>query len=431
MATYSRDALESLVQDGRVHRDIYLNPDIFELEMERIFQRVWLYVGHDSQVPNPGDFYCTTLGRQPVVMSRHTDGNVYVLYNRCGHRGAKVLNEETGSAKRFRCPYHAWTYDPDGSLRVVPMKDLFPDDLDLDDPRYSMQQLPRVESYHGFVFASLSSEGPDLMSYFGGVRAGIDEMIARAPDGAVELIGGVQRYEIRANWKLQTENLADQYHTPFTHESSASPEGYQYKRRAGESGTETRLFDEQGEMVMHDDGTWVYPQGHNSIGAMHIEGEQSGGAFDSYKALLVAKHGEEKTREILKLVRHAAFFYPNFDIHHMGQFIRIFRPLAVDRTEVLAYPMHLKGAPIELFHDVIRVMNLSHSPPAIAHTDDLEVFERCQMGLAAQSDDWVMFMRGHGQDVPDPVRGVTYGPHTSEIAMRNQHRVWLDHMTAA
>jgi benzoate/toluate 1,2-dioxygenase alpha subunit len=430
MTKFTNDKLRSFIQDGRVHRSIYLDPDIFNLEMERIYHHTWLYVGHESQVPEPGDFYCTIMGRQPVIMSRYTDGKVYVIHNSCGHRGTKVVNEETGNAKRFRCPYHGWTYETDGRLRVVPMRDLYPLTLDLDDPRYSMRQLPRVESYHGFIFASLSPDVPDLMAYFGGMKAAIDEMIARAPEGAVELIGGVQRYEFRGNWKFQTENVGDQYHTAFTHESSASSDGYQVQRRAGESGSRTRLFDDAGEVVQHDDGTWAYPQGHSSIGAMHIDGEQSGGAFDVYRAMLVEKYGEDGTADVLKLVRHAGFFYPNFDLHHMGQFIRVFRPLAVDRTEVLAYPIHLKGSPIELFHEVIRVMNLSHSPPALAHTDDLEIFERCQMGLVAENDEWITFARGQGQDVPDPTRGAMFGPRTSEIAMRNQHQVWLEYMTA-
>ncbi|MDC0033685.1 Rieske 2Fe-2S domain-containing protein, partial [Alphaproteobacteria bacterium] len=89
---------ETLVQDGRVHRSVYTDPAIFALEMDRIFGQAWVYVGHDSQVPKPGDFITLTIGSQPVVMARHTDGKVYVIYNRCGHRGAKVCIENQGHA---------------------------------------------------------------------------------------------------------------------------------------------------------------------------------------------------------------------------------------------------------------------------------------------------------------------------------------------
>ena len=420
--------IETLVRDGWAHRRIYTDPAIFELEMERIFHRTWIFVGHESQVPKPGDFYCTTIGRQPVIMVRHTDGTVKVIYNRCGHRAAKVVNLPSGNARRFSCPYHAWTYDTAGKLRGVPMKNAYPAEIDLEDAKFDMQPVERCENYHGFVFVNLGAEGPDFAAYMGPGKRGIDELIARAPEGAVEFIGGVQKYEFRGNWKLQTENLCDQYHTSFTHASSASAEGYQYQRRAGDGGSRTRILNDQGDVVMHDAGVWVYENAHNSIGAMHFDAEQTGPVFERYRAALEARHGAERAREVLKLKRHNGFFYPSMDVHHMGLFIRVFRPLAVDRTQVLAFPMHLKGAPIELFEDVVRVMNLSHSAAALAQTDDLEIFERCQMGLAAQNEDWTMFTRGMGMDRFDPEVGAHYGPNTSENAMRGQHQAWLRFM---
>ena len=177
--TYSIDDIRGLVKEDRVHRSIYTDPEIFELEMERIFERTWLYVGHDSLVPNPGDFYCVDIARQPVVMVRHTDGQVYVIYNRCGHRGTRVVNQESGNVKRFSCMYHGWTFQTDGALAGVPLReDEDEDGFDFTDPRFSMMQLPRVESYEGFVFASLSHEGPDLVTYIGDTKPGFDEIIA-------------------------------------------------------------------------------------------------------------------------------------------------------------------------------------------------------------------------------------------------------------
>ena len=120
--TATRDGLNvsDLVRDDRVHRTVYTDPKLFDFEMERIFERIWVYVGHDSQVPNPGDFFCTTIGRQPIVMARHEDEQVYVLYNRCGHRAAIVCNEDSGNTKHFRCSYHGWTYRTNGELAGAP-----------------------------------------------------------------------------------------------------------------------------------------------------------------------------------------------------------------------------------------------------------------------------------------------------------------------
>ena len=117
------DAVSALVRDTEVHKDLYIDPELFELEMEHLFANTWVYVGHASQVPNKSDYYTTTVGNQPVVMVRHTDGSVKVLYNRCPHKGTKVAGEVHGNAGRFfRCPYHAWTFKTDGSLLAVPLK---------------------------------------------------------------------------------------------------------------------------------------------------------------------------------------------------------------------------------------------------------------------------------------------------------------------
>ncbi|MGA0347181.1 MAG: aromatic ring-hydroxylating oxygenase subunit alpha, partial [Alphaproteobacteria bacterium] len=113
--------INDLIEPGRVHRDVYTDPDLFELEMDRIFGQAWIYVGHDSQIPNTGDFITTEIGRQPVILIRHSDGNPKLLINRCSHRGAKVLNETTGNAKSLTCLYHGWSFGTDGACLGVSM----------------------------------------------------------------------------------------------------------------------------------------------------------------------------------------------------------------------------------------------------------------------------------------------------------------------
>src|SRR5882672_12275095 len=121
MLDRTQDEIGRLIEPGRVHRRVYTDPEIFELEMERIFGRAWLFFGHASQVPIPGDYITTDLGRQPVIMTRHHDGSIHVLLNRCTHRGAKVVNERCGHATRLVCLYHGWTFDTDGTLIGVPV----------------------------------------------------------------------------------------------------------------------------------------------------------------------------------------------------------------------------------------------------------------------------------------------------------------------
>ena len=125
---------------GRVHRQLYTDPAIFELEMERIFGAAWIYVGHESQVKNPGDYFATQIGRKPVVMVRDDDGALRVIHNQCAHRGAMVVATEKGNAPEFTCCYHGWTYHLDGTLKAVPLNHGYPRDFDPSNPKTAMRR---------------------------------------------------------------------------------------------------------------------------------------------------------------------------------------------------------------------------------------------------------------------------------------------------
>ena len=122
MPSHSIAEIGSLIQPGRVHRRVYGDPVIFEVEMEYIFGRAWIYVGHDSQIKNPGDFITTKIGQRSMVLTRHSDGQVHVIHNQCAHRGAMVVADNAGNAEEFVCCYHGWTYDTTGKLIRVPLK---------------------------------------------------------------------------------------------------------------------------------------------------------------------------------------------------------------------------------------------------------------------------------------------------------------------
>jgi phenylpropionate dioxygenase-like ring-hydroxylating dioxygenase large terminal subunit len=425
---YSDERLRALVSEERVHRAVYIDREIFELEMERIFGRAWLYVAHESQIPNPGDFVTTHIGRQPIVVCRHTDGKVYALYNRCGHRGAVVQNEECGNVKRFRCLYHGWLYETNGDLAAVPLADGYGPEFDRTDPKNGMVRLAEVDSYRGFVFARQKAGGIGLLDWLGDAKDAIDEVVDRSPVGEVEVTGGCHRYIYHGNWKLQAENLADQYHAAFSHESSTTPDGYQFTRRPGEKGTRIKVLGADGQPGQEAKGQWAFPGGHNAGGALTTDGEQSGVVFDRYRQMMVEAYGAERAKEIIDHKRHSAYFYPNFDLHMLAQAVRVIRPIDVNLTEVVIYPVKLKGAPDEMFADTVRLLNISHSASSLGQTDDVEAFERSQRGLETQGNDWLIFLRGLNQDVPDGERGGFRGPQYSENGMRFQHRAWLDYM---
>src|SRR5918992_2958432 len=151
MTRYRDDprALQALVEPDRVHRDVYIASEVFELEMERLWSRTWIYLGHTSQVPRPGDFITADIAAKPVILVRHTDGNVRVLMNRCAHKGTKLVYDYAGNTgKTLRCPYHAWTYRLDGTLLHIPLKEGY------EGTRLAPQGLTPIthEVYRGFVF---------------------------------------------------------------------------------------------------------------------------------------------------------------------------------------------------------------------------------------------------------------------------------------
>ncbi|HEU4352703.1 MAG TPA: Rieske 2Fe-2S domain-containing protein, partial [Burkholderiales bacterium] len=163
MSAFGPERLAMLVQPDRVHRSVYADPAIFDLEMERVFGRAWLALGHESQVKNIGDYFTTRMGREPVIVIRKSEDQIGVLINRCMHRGSIVCAEGRGNIERFVCPYHGWSYDRAGVLRAVP----FQSGYEKGKLPAGLKAVPRVKSYRGFIFASLARHGDDLETFLG------------------------------------------------------------------------------------------------------------------------------------------------------------------------------------------------------------------------------------------------------------------------
>src|SRR4030095_9435457 len=170
----------ALVKEDRVHISLYTDPDIFTDEMDKIFRRVWVYVGHQGEVPNPGDFRLKRIGLQPVIMVRDQHGQVQLLLNRCRHRGATVCQEKQGNTRSFRCMYHGWTYHLDGELSGVPSEEAYGDDFKRQE--LSLVKVPRVAAYRGFIFASLSTAGIPLEEHLGRAAAELDLFFGLSAD---------------------------------------------------------------------------------------------------------------------------------------------------------------------------------------------------------------------------------------------------------
>jgi len=435
----SQAALSDLVEPGRVHRSLYTDPRIFALEMERIFGRAWIYVGHESQVAKPGDYLATRIGLRPLLLVRHSDGTLKLLHNQCAHRGAKVVAADDGNAAEFRCCYHGWTYHTDGRLKSAPLLNGYPPGFDPADPRLAMLQVPRVASYRGFVFGSLARDGSPLVEFLGPMTASLDDMVDRAPDGVVTVAGGVFKHAYNGNWKLYLENLCDAAHPICVHQSSIEAANRQsdnvHSDGAGEIAV--RQMRQNGAPYAFWEsqvGIWTYPNGHSYLGDYHDDAKLVAAladpVFRDYIAALEATHGKERTREILEVRRWNSNVYPNLSFMSQFQQLRIVHPLTPDRTVVYTYNFRLGGAPEPMFARTIEFANTVNGTGSLVLTDDLETYDRIRMGLESAGAEWLQIGRGYASDRDDGEGGRCGLNSTSEIYIRNMFDAWLSYMTA-
>jgi phenylpropionate dioxygenase-like ring-hydroxylating dioxygenase large terminal subunit len=430
--------LAELVRPDRVHRAVYTDPEIFELELKRIFARAWLLIGHESQVAAPGDFVTTRMAREPVIMVRHSDHAVHVLLNRCPHRGAVVCPPERGHVRSFQCGYHGWTFDTDGLLKHVPMAGSYHGDP-CTDPALRLTPVPRVALYRGFVFASLAASGPDLPDFLGHMRTSFDDMVDRAPAGEIEVAGGVFKHAYDGNWKLVLENHNDTYHPAFVHASSiyAAKEQGEEASTTGAGEIAIRQMRQNGVAAEAWDrlGLWVADYGHSFMGDYHDDAKLVAGLkapeFAEYRAALEERVGKRRVDDILSVSRFNTIIYPNCSFMSQFRQLRIVHPLAVDRTAVYTYSFRLRGAPGKMFRDTVAFANVVNGAGSPVLTDDLDVYGRVQRGLAAQGNDWVYLGRGAGADVEDREATRRGATGTSEIHIRNQFAAWRHYMAAA
>ena len=430
MARYRDDprALERLIEADRVHRDVYTDPEVFQLEMERLWARTWIYVGHASQVPNAGDFTTVDIAAKPVIMVRQTDGSIRVLMNRCAHKGTKVVSDLAGNAgKVFRCPYHAWTYRTDGSLINIPLKEGY---ANTSLQPQGLQVVKNAETYRGFVFARLSEQGIGFRDYFGDSLSSIDNLADRSPEGELELTGGCLRYLHNCNWKMFVENLNDTMHPMIAHAGSA---GIAKKLWEGQPADRPKpMAIEQfvpfvSDYKFFDDmGVRVYPHGH-SFSGVNFSIHSAYSSIPEYEAAMKRAYGEERAKKILGTVRHNTVYYPSLTIKGAIQSIRVARPLAADKTVLESYTFRLKGAPDALLERTVTYNRLINSPMSVVGHDDLHCYRAIQEGLAAEGNDWVNLQR----DFKDGEDGEFNANGTSDVSMRNQFRAWREFMCAS
>jgi len=399
--------------DFRIHTQIYTEPAIFQMELERIFERSWVYVAHESELPNPGDYITTTIGTQPAIVSRARDGRIHVMLNRCRHRGSVVCRSTRGNTEYFRCPYHNWTYGDDGALVSIAQASGYEG---LDTRALGLLQA-ETDSYRGLIFARLQAGGETLAHRLADVRPYIDLWVERSPDGTIQLPRGSHQFDYPANWKFQMENGTDGYHGNYVHESFL-----RVVERAGQKTVRQSTAQRNTGSVVglsHGDGFIDRPSG-----GMAGQFDYHDPSLGEYHAQLEAAYGAERTEAILG--QRNLLIYPNlflFESH-----IRVIKPVAVDQTVVVMQPTRLGGAPDDMNRARLRTHERFFGPAGFGAPDDVEVFVTSQTGMKASAVDWILINRGmHRETV---VEGAHIGGHTTDEApQRAAYREWKRLMT--
>jgi phenylpropionate dioxygenase-like ring-hydroxylating dioxygenase large terminal subunit len=409
---------KALVQDDRIHASLYTNPRVFADEMERIFHRGWVFVGHDTEIPRPGDYVTRQVGSEPVVMVRAGDGSLSVLINRCRHRGTMVCQAERGSARTLTCPYHGWTYDLRGELLGVPYPGGY---AGFDKSAYGLTRAARVSTYRGFVFASLSPDGISLREHLGSATKLIDRSCDLSPVGEIELTEGWVKHRCAANWKMLPENDSDGYHLGFVHRAMFQTIRSQYQRVVGDEKTIKAVVRDWRNGHIEID----WSPGYEDL--FEWFGGASGDAVAGYVAAIERRDGTEAARRRFREGPAHALIFPNLFLGETN--IAIVQPVGVEECVHWHTPMFLKGVP-EFNGRLLRMAEAGMGPASFLMPDDLIVAGRNQLGLHAQTTPWLLLGRGLHRETVDP-EGRTVSHVTDETTNRGFWRHYRTVMAEA
>jgi len=430
---------DELVQEDRVHHLLYTDPAIFDAEMRNIFGGTWVYLAHESQIPNVDDYITAKLGLRPLIMTRDGEGVIRALYNRCTHRGTTLCRFEKGNKRSFQCPYHGWNFLNNGKLRGVPWAEGYGENL-VRNPKFNLAQVPRVESYRGFIFGTLNMEAAPLGDHLGSIRKPIDEWLDRNPGGKV-VVCEANRIKYKGNWKLAYDNSGDGYHVLYSHRSLLETEN----RFAGESfekgmsyyktdpdaqpmymqymGNGHHFKDKRPTLQPRNGGLWAIESLHP--GMEHVEQKLRRRFGDRAEALLDLAGSEPVNINV----------FPNLSL--LGNHIQVFQPISFEETDTIWYGTRIEDVDGTIGEDVLNDINTlrmrtQEGFPNFGEVDDVTNFEQIQRGLRCQEDEWIYMNRGLG--IPGRIRAMDDGtiraPATDEMFMREYIKEWKRLMKA-
>ncbi|MEH6624497.1 MULTISPECIES: Rieske 2Fe-2S domain-containing protein [Mycobacteriales] len=430
------------VRRGMIPAHIYNDKELFELEKERLFSRSWLFVAHESEVPEAGDYVVRRVLEDSFIISRDEQGEVRALFNMCLHRGMQVCRAEMGNASHFRCPYHGWSYRNDGRLVGLPFhKEAYGGEEGFKKKGQTLLPAPSLATYNGLIFISMDPDAEPLEEFLGDFKFYLDYYTKQSADG-IEL-RGPQRWRVKANWKIGAENFAgDMYHTPQTHTSVV----------------EIGLFREPKAEKRKDGTTYWAGNGGGTTYKLPEGGLEERLRYVGYPDEMIARMKEQWTQEQLDVVGKdgfmisAASLFPNMSfVHNWPRVeegsdevlpfisIRVWQPISENETEVLSWFAVDKNAPEEYKALSYKAYLMCFGSGGMFEQDDVENWVSLTNTAAGSMARRLLLnsrmgMLENGENVVEALSPEEYsGPGAtrvgySEYNQRELLRRWADHL---
>lgn len=426
------EQIKSRLEEGSFPQWAVTDPDVYKLEQEKIFDKSWQFLAHESELRESGSYITRMMVNDPILIMKNREGKINAFLNSCSHRGTRLCTEDYGNKKAHTCPYHGWTFDLNGDLiGIVAGKTVYGEKMDKGE--WGLRPIPRVESYQGMIFGNLDAEAMPLEEYLGDMKFYFDIMLGRS-DGGMEVRGLPQRWIAKANWKMTSENFAaDPYHVQTTHRSAVEMK----------LTPSNPLYASFGHQV-------VLQNGHG----INVITSETGEAAHKYQGMpkemwpMFEKNLTEGQLEVFsKTTNFVGGVFPNLSFLSSGSGsegtshnhlnFRVWRPLGPDKVEVWVWYMIDKALPEDYKEKSYKGFLATFGAAGTLEQDDTENWARiieASQGTMSRDrnlnyDNVANYLMGFDnvkQDKNFPGPGIAYPTCYTDHVARSMHKYWLE-----
>ena len=432
----SREATRRWVntETGMVNREIFVDEAIYEQEIEQVFARAWLLIGHETQIPKSGDYFVSRMGEESVIMTRDRQGGIHVFLNSCMHRGMKVCRYDEGNTPVFTCPYHGWSYGLDGSLVGVPyFKEAYHSELKKDE--WGLVEVSQLANHRGWIWATWDKNAPSLEEYMGDMLTYFDLMTdhPNGSPGGQQILVGVQKWIMPANWKFAAENFIGDFYHNVSHRSvdivGLSP-----------SGRKGRHLDDTSQIPRYP-VNYANDQGHGAV-VMVVQGELPYNPSYALAPPAVEEYFEKayyarqkRLGEVARAQPTVGTVFPNASMS-AGRSIAVWHPNGPRSTEAWRFFFVPADAPSEVVETLRHYAMRYAGAGGLTEQDDMENWNYATSASAGEIArrhhyNYAMGMAHETNEPPVAWMGKgRFSIDTSEQNQRAMYKRWAEYMAA-